>query len=1471
MILGNESAGAVDIAADPPVTLRGDVTFASSAGRSLNLGDGLVTLEANATITVENAASTLDLDGGITESGGSFAITKEGMGILRLRNVSNYSGGTIINAGELQLGDETNLGSLGTGPVENNASLLLRGTNNILTKVIANDISGTGSLRKIDNIRVLLSGTNSYSGATSIEGGFFTLAGTHTGAGLYLVYAGATLIGDGGSTDGDLSAYPGATLDPTPNGLTLAGFYNDISGATLLIEVDGDAAGQFDTLSFTDALNIDQTVLDTTGSDITSGSTTPITIIDGATEPVYGTFAGLPDGATVVIGSQLYQIDYDGGADGFDVVLTPLGDPVVTIAAAATDVVEGAAAAFTVTANPPPSGGNITVTLGYSGTAADGSDFTGQASVNILAGTPSATVNLPTVDDGRLEGAESLTATITALGGATAAIGLQDSATTWLLDANSAPADGPALHQSVVYTGSPAALGDITVSDEAGGTSRVTGAGTPAAFVYNGLANQTVFGAGFTGDTATNVFVLSPNPSQAAGFSVDLVVTPTPADVAAGANYRWLWDVGGSANGCGVYLIDGVPHFVAKMNGADTDFPAALSDADWTGNAVCTPLTASALVPNQRHQIALAFDLDSVEFSVDGSAPVTVAFTNRGTRSNWHGTPSVAIGTADPDQGKRGGLSTSASSFLRTSYQSLQNAGAGGAVTSCRFWNTATGTIAAATAVPETITATLTIRGWTADATQGALTATSGNGESYAAGTWSITGGLAAVNTALAAVEFLPGTATLVVIDVSLDDQTSVGATTGAIILATTVPTLVYVDDSFTVPFGGPVADADLGTPGNQPATLGYDAFTTVAAAIPAVDPAGTILVNDGDYSAETVTLTGSVMLQLADTAGGVVIGSLDAPLTCAIDLASNGLTLGNDATDNTIDCSISGFGGLTKTGSDRLALRGTNTYQGGTTVSAGFLRVGSLASPLLIGSLASDVYVDTGATLEFNPALDLTITHSTQITGPGAVACIFDGTVVFDGPLANTFEGGFTLGDGAISDWDGQTGGKNGFVVVTRADHLGSGPVSSRGGQLQAGTPGLVIPNDITILTGGLRLGGPNDFELSGTLVPSGALRGIGNYGLEARTITLSGTLDMDGSGTPINCNLDGNEGADNGNFIITGNITGSATFGLNGNFDNAVAVLAGSNTYAGITPVNAGTLVLDGTHTGGGSYTVASGATLAGTGSTDSAVVVYAGATLAPGNGIGTLTVGELALYGTLAIEIDGTTTPGVDYDQLAVTGSAAIDGAALALDFGSAAVTGTATVLDLTDVGSILGEFAGLPDGPVDPLVTGWAGAVAYLGGDGNDFDLTVTGITPRGAWRLEHFASPANSGPGADAANTDGDPADNLLEFAFGTDPTAADGGSLAFDGATVTPGAPAVHVAAGPSFTARFLRRKDHGTPGSVSYSLEFSSDLTDWETSTATPAVVADAGAWQLVEVPFPATLGNGSTPRFFRLAIIPL
>ncbi|WP_075082765.1 Calx-beta domain-containing protein [Mariniblastus fucicola] len=86
---------------------------------------------------------------------------------------------------------------------------------------------------------------------------------------------------------------------------------------------------------------------------------------------------------------------------------------------------------------------DVTVTLTYSGTAADGTDFTGVSTVLIPAGSPSATFTLPTVDDSLYEAAESIVVTIDSVaGGGFEGIGIDTSAdevTTLIDDAADIP------------------------------------------------------------------------------------------------------------------------------------------------------------------------------------------------------------------------------------------------------------------------------------------------------------------------------------------------------------------------------------------------------------------------------------------------------------------------------------------------------------------------------------------------------------------------------------------------------------------------------------------------------------------------------------------------------------------------------------------------------------------------------------------------------------------------------------------------------------------------------------------------------------------------------------------------------------------------------------------------------------------------------------------------------------------------
>jgi autotransporter-associated beta strand protein len=137
----------------------------------------------------------------------------------------------------------------------------------------------------------------------------------------------------------------------------------------------------------------------------------------------------------------------------------------------------------------------------------------------------------------------------------------------------------------------------------------------------------------------------------------------------------------------------------------------------------------------------------------------------------------------------------------------------------------------------------------------------------------------------------------------------------------------------------------------------------------------------------------------------------------------------------------------------------------------------------------------------------------------------------------------------------------------------------------------------------------------------------------------------------------------------------------------------LAANNTYTGPTTVNAGTLLVNGSQPSS-SMTVASGATLGGTGTTGP---VTANGTVSPGvGGPGVLQSGNIAfnLGSTFAVDLDGTTA-GSGYDELFATGPVTLAGPTLAVSVGFASTTGNAfTILQTT--GSVSGGFLGLADG-------------------------------------------------------------------------------------------------------------------------------------------------------------------------------
>ena len=138
----------------------------------------------------------------------------------------------------------------------------------------------------------------------------------------------------------------------------------------------------------------------------------------------------------------------------------------------------------------------------------------------------------------------------------------------------------------------------------------------------------------------------------------------------------------------------------------------------------------------------------------------------------------------------------------------------------------------------------------------------------------------------------------------------------------------------------------------------------------------------------------------------------------------------------------------------------------------------------------------------------------------------------------------------------------------------------------------------------------------------------------------------------------------------------------------------------------------------------------------------------------------------------------------------------------------------------------------------------------------FYLNVGGPTPFQIWALQHSLSPD---PNADGGS-------HVLRYSFGMDPSEGNAVLTLDSGVVSRRGSPALLLPGiiYPGYSAMFGRRKGTG----LSSVVQFSGNLTTWENSLTPPVVHADDGVIEACVVPFPATLGNGQIPKYFRVAV---
>jgi autotransporter-associated beta strand protein len=149
---------------------------------------------------------------------GQTSITKLNSDTLTIDLTNNLSGATTITGGKLQIGNGDSFGTLGSGPVTNNATLSFNRGDTALN--VGNNIHGSGLVSFDGPGTVAVSGASDYTGGTLINAGVLNLQSS-TGLG---ATDGGTTIASGGQL------YITANVD-VAEGLTLNGSGPDGSGA----------------------------------------------------------------------------------------------------------------------------------------------------------------------------------------------------------------------------------------------------------------------------------------------------------------------------------------------------------------------------------------------------------------------------------------------------------------------------------------------------------------------------------------------------------------------------------------------------------------------------------------------------------------------------------------------------------------------------------------------------------------------------------------------------------------------------------------------------------------------------------------------------------------------------------------------------------------------------------------------------------------------------------------------------------------------------------------------------------------------------------------------------------------------------------------------------------------------------------------------------------------------------------------
>jgi autotransporter-associated beta strand protein len=203
----------------------------SGAGTVNNVTTGV----ANTLTLGDGDATNQNFSGAIQNTTGTLSLTKIGTGTQILSGTNSFSGATLISAGTLQIGNGGTTGVLAsTSTITNNGTLAFNRTGTATQGTdFAAGITGSGALTTSGSGTLILSGTNGYTGATSISNGELRL----TSATAINGTSGITVNSGRLSLDGGITVGSGKSI--TVNG-TGANFFGALQGNSGTNEWLGD-------------------------------------------------------------------------------------------------------------------------------------------------------------------------------------------------------------------------------------------------------------------------------------------------------------------------------------------------------------------------------------------------------------------------------------------------------------------------------------------------------------------------------------------------------------------------------------------------------------------------------------------------------------------------------------------------------------------------------------------------------------------------------------------------------------------------------------------------------------------------------------------------------------------------------------------------------------------------------------------------------------------------------------------------------------------------------------------------------------------------------------------------------------------------------------------------------------------------------------------------------------------------------